>query len=134
MRNLTPHPPEILQQVTFFYTQDLTQSASFYEEILGLPLILDQGSCRIYRVCTNAFIGLCENPEVTINPSGVILTLVTPEVNTWYEVLIQKGISIEKPPTYNPKYNIEHFFLRDPDGYLIEIQKFLDPTWPQASV
>lgn len=124
--------PPIDQQVIFLYSQNLSLSASFYEEILGLPLVLDQGTCRIYQTCSTGFIGLCENPEVAINPSGVILTLVTPEVNAWYETLLQRGVSIEKPPIYNPKYNIEHFFVRDPNGYLIEIQKFLDPAWPQA--
>ena len=125
--------PAIHQQITFLYTKDLERSKKFYEEILGLQLALDQGACLIFRCCQNAFIGICENPEVSTNPTGIILTLVTPEVNAWYQALRDKGIPIEKPPTYNPKYNIEHFFTRDPDGYLIEIQKFLDPAWPQAS-
>ena len=125
--------PVITHQVTFLYTRDLKQSAAFYEEILGLPLVLDQGTCRIYRTCWRAFVGICENPEVSINPTGVIFTLVTPEVEAWYQALLHKGISIDKAPTYNPKYNIEHFFIRDPDGYLIEIQQFLDPAWPQGS-
>ncbi|OQY24133.1 MAG: hypothetical protein DRJ03_06405 [Chloroflexi bacterium] len=29
----------------------------------------------------------------------------------------------------NPRYNIYHCFLRDPNGYLIEIQRFLDSAW-----
>ena len=36
------------QLVTFLYTRDLEQSAVFYGETLGLPLVLDQGACRIY--------------------------------------------------------------------------------------
>ena len=38
---------------------------------------------------------------------------------------------MEKPPTYNPTYHIYHLFVRDPDGYLVEIQTFLDPAWPK---
>ncbi len=38
------------QQITFVYTADLAASARFYGEQLGLPLVIDQGSCRIYRV------------------------------------------------------------------------------------
>ncbi len=30
----------------------------------------------------------------------------------------------------NPEYRIYHCFLRDPDGYQIEIQRFDDPAWP----
>ena len=48
--------PTIDQQVTFLYCQDLAKTAQFYEEVLGLTLVLDQGSCRIYRVTGSAFV------------------------------------------------------------------------------
>jgi hypothetical protein len=38
------------QHVTFLYTSDLAGTARFYESVLRLPLVLDQGSCRIYRI------------------------------------------------------------------------------------
>ena len=46
--------PSIDQQVTFLLTEDLAATAHFYEEVLQLPLVLDQGSCRIYRVSGDA--------------------------------------------------------------------------------
>jgi catechol 2,3-dioxygenase-like lactoylglutathione lyase family enzyme len=123
------HPP-IKQQVTFFYTADLPATARFYEDILGLALVLDQGSCRIYQVAGNAFVGFCQRAEAL--PPGVIFTLVTPAVDEWFVYLKNQGVFFEKPPTYNPTYNIYHCFLRDPNGYLIEIQTFLDPAWPSS--
>jgi catechol 2,3-dioxygenase-like lactoylglutathione lyase family enzyme len=47
-------------------------------------------------------------------------------VDGWYEHLSARGVAFEKPPQINPQYRIYHCFLRDPDGYLIEIQRFLD--------
>jgi hypothetical protein len=38
-----------------------------------------------------------------------------------------------KPPTYNERYQIYHLFARDPNGYLIEIQRFEDPRWGKGS-
>jgi catechol 2,3-dioxygenase-like lactoylglutathione lyase family enzyme len=96
-------PPPIEKQITFLYTNDLTTSAQFYEDKLGLELWLDQGSCRIY---------------------SVIFTLVTQQVDEWYEYLKKLGVEFEKPPTFNEKYKIYHCFLHDPNGYLIEIQRF----------
>lgn len=127
-----PHPP-IDQQVTFLYTRDLEGTARFYEEVLGLSLALDQGSCRIYHVAGTAFLGFCRREEVPKRPQGVILTLVTGEVDRWYEILVEKGVAFEEPPARNPRYNIYHCFLRDPNGYLIEIQSFLDPAWPAGN-
>lgn len=125
--------PHIHQQVTFLYTANLAETAHFYEEVLGLSLILDQGTCRIYQVSDNAFIGICERVGVSAQPEGIIITLVSSDVDGWYTFLQQQGISFEKPPQHNPKFNIYHCFLRDPNGYLIEIQQFLDPAWPQKS-
>jgi catechol 2,3-dioxygenase-like lactoylglutathione lyase family enzyme len=122
--------PTVDQQVTFLYTRRLTESARFYEHVLGLPLVLDQGTCRIYHVAGTAFIGVCERADAPADPSGVIFTLVTQEVDRWHKYLVAQGVAIENPPVLNPVYNIYHFFLRDPSGYLIEIQTFQDPTWP----
>jgi catechol 2,3-dioxygenase-like lactoylglutathione lyase family enzyme len=117
------------QQITFLYTRDLETTARFYEQMLGLPLALDQGSCRIYRVSSDGYLGFCQRNAAPEQPDGVIFTIVTQEVDRWYERLCARGVAFEKPPALNPKYNIYHCFLRDPNGYLIEIQKFLDLAW-----
>ena len=51
------------QQVTFLHTVDLDATAHFYESMLGLPLALDQGVCRIYRVAAGAYVGFCRRTE-----------------------------------------------------------------------
>ena len=122
------HPP-IDQQITFLYTRDLEATAQFYEEVLGLPLALDQGGCRIYRVSGDGYVAFCQREEVPERPSGIIFTIVTQEVDQWYSYLRERGVAFEKAPAENPTYKIYHCFLRDPNGYLIEIQTFLDPAW-----
>jgi catechol 2,3-dioxygenase-like lactoylglutathione lyase family enzyme len=61
----------------------------------------------------------------------VILTLVSTDVEGWHQFLVERGVPVEKPPTFNAKFNITHLFLRDPNGYLVEIQTFHDPAWPK---
>ncbi len=117
------------QQITFLYTSDLGTSARFYEDILGLELSLDQGTCRIYNTVQNAYLGICERINAKVDTAAVIFTLVTPDVDGWYEWLKEKGVVFEKPPELNSQYQIYHCFLRDPNGYLIEIQRFEDPRW-----
>jgi catechol 2,3-dioxygenase-like lactoylglutathione lyase family enzyme len=116
------------QHVTFLYTSDLAETARFYEDVIGLPLVLDQGSCRIYRVSADGFLGFCARRGA--QPSGVIVTFVTQDVDDWYVRLCVRDVVFEKTPALNPAYNIYHCFLRDPNGYLLEIQRFLDPAWP----
>lgn len=119
------------QQVTFLYTPDLAATARFYEDLLTLPLALDQGSCRIYRVSESAFLGFCARDGA--QPAGVIVTFVTQDVDGWYARLAARGVIFEKAPAFHPGYNIYHCFLRDPNGYLLEIQRFCDPAWPAAA-
>lgn len=120
--------PQIDQQITFFYTHNLNASTEFYEQKLGFELWLDQGTCRIYTVSSSGYLGLCQASETSTPPAdkqlGVIFTLITQQVDEWFEYLKERGIEFEKPPTLNEKYNIYHCFLRDPSGYLIEIQRF----------
>lgn len=123
-------PSIIDQQVTFLYCSDLERTAQFYQEIFNLEMVLDQGTCRIYRVCENAFVGFCQKAEPPADKNSVIFTFVTQDVDGWYRHLAEHGVEIEKPPAENPIYNIYNMFLRDPDGYLIEVQRFLDPAWP----
>ena len=58
------------------------------------------------------------------------MTLVTDDVDGWHRRLTAQGVTCERPPGHNDKYRLHHAFYRDPDGYLIEIQQFLDPAWP----
>ena len=119
-------------QVTFCYTAEFEATTHFYETLLGLPLALDQGACRIYRVRDGAFIGVCKRAK-TPDSDGIILTLVTDDVDGWYARLKARGVQFEKPPTMNAKFKIYHCFLRDPNGYLLEIQRFEDPAWKANS-
>ncbi len=125
------HPP-IGSQITFLYTRDLAETARFYEQIMGLPLKLDQGSCRIYQVSQDAYLGFCQRDSASERSSQtekreVMLTFVTSQVDEWYHLLCERGITFEKPPAANARFNIYHCFLRDPNGYLVEIQRFLHP-------
>jgi catechol 2,3-dioxygenase-like lactoylglutathione lyase family enzyme len=122
-------PLKLDQQITFLSTSDLETTAVFYEETVGLDLILDQGTCRIYATAPGAFLGFCEHLEVKEPRSGIIFTLVTDQVDAWYSYLLERGVAFEKPPEANPRYQIYHCFFRDPNGYLIEIQRFDDPRW-----
>jgi catechol 2,3-dioxygenase-like lactoylglutathione lyase family enzyme len=131
-------PAPFEQQVTFLYVRDAEASFRFYGETLELPLVLDQGAARIYRVgAGDAFLGVCQAsavqqpPPPDRAPLGVIVTFVAPDVDGWYRRLLAKGVKFEKAPAANETYRIYNCFFRDPDGYLLEIQRFLDPAWPR---
>jgi len=123
---------KIDSHIVFLGTADLRKTADFYEQTLGLALALDQGTCRIYRVARAAYLGFCERAEPQ-PVEGVIVTIVTQDVDGYCDQLRAHGVVFEKEPTANPTYQIYHCFLRDPNGYLVEIQRFDDPRWEDVA-
>lgn len=111
------------QSITFLHTGDLEATTRFYAGTLGLPLVRDQGVCRIFRAAPSAYLGFCTHLDAS-RPDGIILTFVVEDVDGWYERLLARGVEFVQPPTYNPRYQIRHCFFKDPNGYLLEIQRF----------
>lgn len=121
--------PPIHQQITFLYAEEPAASWRFYEDVLELPLVRDQGMVRIYGVDGGrAFLGICaaRGPRISEDPriaGGVMLTFVTEEVEAWHAFLTDKGLKVPAP-VFSQAHGITHFFFRDPAGYTLEVQRF----------
>lgn len=131
-------PPGFTQQVIFLYAGDVAACRRFYEDVLRLPLVQDQGSVAIYAVAgQRAYLGICPARgarEVTDprREGGALLTLVSEAVEDWHAWLTAQGVATDGPPRTS-SYGITHFFFRDPAGYLLEIQRFDRPDWPRPT-
>jgi predicted enzyme related to lactoylglutathione lyase len=112
--------------ITFLGTEDLEKTAQFYQNVLGLTQYLDQGVCRIFNVNNQSKIGFCEHMPIIYGEKSPILTLVTEKVDEIYRKITESGVNVPEKPKINQRFNIYHFFLKDPNGYTIEIQKFLN--------
>ena len=114
------------QQIIFLTVSNLEASSKFYGDIFGFRMARNQVSCRIYHLNGNSYIGLCEGepPEV---PTGSAQCWVTDNVDGCYETARSNGLDIMFAPRFNEKYKIYHFYLKDPDGHVIEVQRFEDP-------
>jgi catechol 2,3-dioxygenase-like lactoylglutathione lyase family enzyme len=114
--------------ITFFYYDDLAGVTAFYEQVLGLELVLDQGLARIYRIGAHSYFGIVDGHRGHLRhqpASAVLLTMVVADVAAWHRRLSTAsvpGLTEIRLGTY-----CEHFFFNDPHGYPIEIQRFRNP-------
>lgn len=115
--------------IGFYGTPNIAETHEFYNTVLQLPLSLDQDACRIYAVPGGGHIGFCEHLAVCHTWKSPIITLLTDRVDQVYERLCQAGIESATKPQRNTQFNLYHFFVRDPAGYTVEIQQFLDKNW-----
>jgi catechol 2,3-dioxygenase-like lactoylglutathione lyase family enzyme len=116
--------------IAFYPCHDLEATRNFYERDLCLPLVRDQGTCLIFGVALNAHVGFCQHDAV-LEHRGLIVTLLTEDVDGFYQRLRQLGVETEAAPKQNDTYRIYHFFALDPDGYRVEVQRFLEPLEPE---
>jgi catechol 2,3-dioxygenase-like lactoylglutathione lyase family enzyme len=131
--------PRFTQSVTFLYVADVAASRRFYEGALGLVPVHEQAGGRIAIYDASAggrgFLGLCpaRGPREIADPrtpGGVVFTFVTRAVEAWHARLVAAGAEVLGQPASSAEYGITGFFFRDPDGYLLEIQRFDTPSWP----
>lgn len=115
--------------ITFLPCRDLDRAVAFYEEGLGCEVAVRQEGCVILRVTTGGYVGLCERPENVGATAGMILTLVTDEVDVVAGSITAAGGEVTVAPRHNPTYGIYQCFATDPDGNVLEIQRFDDPDW-----
>ena len=116
--------------ITFLYYRDLPRAMAFFEEVLGLPLAIDQGWCKIYRLAEGAHVGLVDeahgmNKWTAEKP--VQLCLRVPDVDAWYAYAKDQGVDALSALFVNDEIGIRAFVFNDPEGYQIEIQTATRP-------
>ena len=113
--------------ISFYPCHDLTATTDFYVRELGLEVARDQGTCIIFKVAREAFLGFCQAEGTLPQHQSLILTLLINEVDKVYKRLRGLGVETEGTPKLNERFGIYHFFARDPDGYRVEVQRFVEP-------
>lgn len=116
--------------ITFFYYRDLPRAMRFYEDVLGLTLAIDQGWCKIYRICPGAHVGLVDetcgmNKWTAEKP--VQLCLRVGDVDAWYAYAKHAGLDALSELFINDALGIRAFVFNDPEGYQIEVQTATRP-------
>jgi predicted enzyme related to lactoylglutathione lyase len=113
--------------ITFLYYDDLDKAEEFYRGIMGFELIVDQGWAKILKVTGKAHVGLVDGNTGYHRASPtkpVMITVVVQDVDRWYEHMRKLGIETLTEPRDNEELGLRMFLLEDPEGYIIEIQKF----------
>ena len=111
-------------QVTFLPAADLVATDAFYAGMLGLPLVRDQGVCRIYATAPGAYVGFCDRGYAVPERYRVVLTLLLDDVEGAFARLRDVGAEVVSDPAHSERFAAVTAFVRDPNGYLLELQRF----------
>jgi catechol 2,3-dioxygenase-like lactoylglutathione lyase family enzyme len=111
---------KIKRIVSNIATSNVDKASAFYQEILGLKVLMDLGWIRTYGSSSKMTIQVSVMSE---GGSGTPVPDMSIEVDDVEEALMRvrkAGIAIEYGPATEP-WGVRRFYVRDPFGKLINI-------------
>src|SRR4030042_4495974 len=114
--------------ITWLYYRDLPRAMRFYEEVMGFKRVVDQGWSKIYRVSEDGYLGLVDGAKgyhKANNIKPVIFCLNVKDAEAWYRRVTKAGVAIEEKLQESQRLKVRVFMLKDPEGYVVEIQQSL---------
>jgi len=114
--------------IIFLYYQDFTKAIFFFEKILKLDLVMDQGFARVYRAGGDSFLGCVQKREGSIessNRGGALISLNVDNVDKEYLRFKEFDLPYISDLKIIEQIPLKSFFFKDYEGYDFEIQEFL---------
>lgn len=131
MTNTPTSPPNgPTLTITFFYYRDLARAMTFYEDVLGFNLVIDQGWSKIYQAAGAGHIGLVDEnrgSHRSADTKPVQFAIRVPDVDAWHAWISTQNVEALTTPRTNGPLGIRAFVFNDPEGYQIEVQSALRP-------
>jgi len=111
--------------IIFLKTKSLAVVEDFYVSQVGMDIWLEQADCKIFRK-GNLLLGFCERAKP--DKDFGIITFYCPTREDVDDLYTKFESVADAPPKVNEKYDIYHFFMKDPEGRVVEFQQFLGPV------
>jgi predicted enzyme related to lactoylglutathione lyase len=129
-RGSRPGQLGIRATVFWLYYDDLGPIQRFYEDLLGVDLLVDQGWAKVYGASRSGFIGLVDGARglhQSTDEKGVTISLFTSDVEAWLERVKELGtVELRTPEITDESHRVHQFVGYDPAGYFLEWDTFLD--------
>lgn len=109
-----------------FYHEDLEAAAKFYEDVIGLPKVLDYGSAKMYRLAGTSYITLVKgrSDRHNLGPSKpVTVSLITNDLQAWHTYLVGQNVPIEHEQLSSDGLALDGFVTLDPAGYFLQFMR-----------
>src|SRR5438309_1492956 len=95
-------------------------SREFYERVLGLEVVMDQGWVVTFAAPDNPsaqITVLQQDATATVNPD---VSIEVDDVDEAYAAALEMGCELVHPLTYEP-WGVRRFFVREPNGKVLNI-------------
>lgn len=111
---------------------DPALAEKFYEDVLGLDLLMDMNWIRTYGSRTRMSVQISFMSEGGSGTPVPDLSIEVDDVDTAYSKFKNGGFEIEYGPVVEP-WGVRRFFVRDPFGRLVNVLSHIDASEPRRS-
>lgn len=106
--------------VANFHVPDVTRARVFYQDVLGLDLLIDHGWIRTYGSQATMTVQVSVASEGGAGTPVPDLSIEVDDVDQALQRMRDAGFSIEYGPVDEP-WGVRRFYVRDPYGKLVNI-------------
>ncbi len=92
-----------------------------------MELVADYVMARIFRITADSYLTLVDATKgmhTADEPKSVALALLTDRLEDWHAYLATKGLKPRSPLVVRPGRPHDGFVIEDPEGYLLEFERF----------
>jgi catechol 2,3-dioxygenase-like lactoylglutathione lyase family enzyme len=101
-------------------TQDIAQAKRFYQDVLGLDLLMDHGWIQTFGSETATSVQVSVASEGGSGTPVPDLSIEVDDVDDAFERMKAAGFPIEYGPADEP-WGVRRFYVRDPFGKLVNV-------------
>ena len=101
-------------------TRDIAAARRFYQDVLGLELLMDQGWIATYGSCERMNVQISFALQGGSNTPTPDLSIEVDDVDAAFAAMRRAGFPIEYGPADEP-WGVRRFCVRDPFGKLVNI-------------
>lgn len=128
----TPNNPNGLgfkATITWLYYKDMVAMENFYQEVLGLTRVADQGWAKIYKGSESGYVGLVDERRGMhsfTEKKAVNVSFIIDDLDGWFKyVKGNKSFTLrEDSVSTGPESKYRAFVSYDPEGYYFEFDTF----------
>jgi predicted enzyme related to lactoylglutathione lyase len=123
-----PESLTIQATVLWLYYRDLASMQEFYERLLGVDLLVDQGWAKVYQASGTGFVGLVDGSRGlhdATDQKGVTVSFFTDDVDGWFDRVEAMPIELRTPEVTGESGRVRVFVAYDAEGYFLEWDTFL---------
>lgn len=115
--------------VTWLYYKDMVAMENFYQEVLGLTRVADQGWAKIYSGSSSGYIGLVDERRGMhsfTEKKAVNVSFILDDLDGWFAYVKEQALFSlrEDSVSTGPESKYRAFVGYDPEGYYFEFDSF----------